>query len=126
MNVRLLRRIAKVIQLTENKGQFDMKRWHSDKTANGSVAALCELPKEKQISCTTTHCIAGWAQVLSPDRDCHKPAEDDAMRLLGLDGDQAFRLFYADQWPKGFGQWRATASQAAARIEKFIKSKGAV
>lgn len=82
------------------------------------------LPKEKQISCKTTHCIAGWAQVLDPNRDCEEPAVNDGQRLLDLNDDQACRLFYADGWPKGFGGWRATKVQAAARIEHFIKTRG--
>jgi hypothetical protein len=129
MNVRLLRRIAKVIQ--EKPKEFNMSSWHRDKVAaragiwSASVDALCELPKERRISCTTTHCIAGWAQVLSPDRNCKELAEVDAMRLLDIHPEQAMRLFHGCNWPSGYGKWRATAAQAAARIEHFIKTKGA-
>lgn len=125
MNVRLLRKIAKIIQEPKTKGQFSMKTWHKDKKDNEAYNILCDLPKEKQISCNTSHCIAGWAQVLSPNRDCKQYADTDAQRILGLDSYQAYRLFYADAWPKGFGKWRATPAQAAARIEHFIKTKGA-
>jgi hypothetical protein len=129
MNVRLLRKIIKVLSEPKFRGQFDMNYWHGDKTEiDGAVSknSLCEIPKEKQIKCTTTHCIAGWAQVLDPKRDCYRQAEIDARRLLRLNKDEANRLFYADAWPKGFGGWNATRKQAAARIELFIKSKGAV
>lgn len=132
MNVRLLRRIAKVIQ--EKPREFDINYWHRDKKApnkanplkkGNAVGALCELPKERQVACGTVHCIAGWAQILSPDRDCKQDAEYDAKRLLGLELDEADRLFFAYNWPRGFGGDRATAAQAAARIEHFIKTKGA-
>jgi len=129
MNVRLLREIAKVIQ--EKPRQFNMRFWHLDKKnklfswSDGIKAdALCELPEDRRIACTTTHCIAGWAQVLSPDRKCKVKAEKDARRLLELTPKQAYRLFYADNWPKGFGHWKSTAKQAAARIEHFIKTAG--
>lgn len=127
MNIRLLRKIAKAIQVPENKGQFSMDYWHrfKGKGEEEEVGVLCSLPEEKRISCNTTHCIAGWAQVLDPKRNCHEYAEYDAQQLLGLTNDQASRLFYADAWPKGFGGWRATRAQAAARIERFIQTKGA-
>lgn len=127
MNVRLLRRIAKVIQLPENKGQFDINSWHRDKKGGAfqqSTPALCDIPKERQISCTTTHCIAGWAQVLSPKRNCKEQAYYDAMRLLEIGYFDAKKLFHAQNWPSGFGGSRATPAQAAARIEHFIKTKG--
>lgn len=131
MNTRLLRKIAKVIQ--EKPRQFNMGRWHRDTGAyNGlglSVEALCQLPKERQVSCTTTHCIAGWAQVLDPDRSCGSPAEKDARRLLGISDVQARHLFYADKWPKQFqgtkDAYRMYPAKAAARIEHFIKTGGA-
>lgn len=122
MNTRLLRRIAKVIQ--EKRGEFDMKWFHRIAKDHRSAEALCELPKDKQVGCGTTHCIAGWAQVLSPKRDCLMDAERDASRLLGLTANEATRLFYADEWPSGFGRWNATKKQAAARIEHFIKTGG--
>jgi hypothetical protein len=123
MNVELLRKIAAVIQ--EKRGQFDMRFWHHRKDTGFRADALCSLPEEVRISCKTTHCIAGWAQVLAPNRDCTVEAEEDAKRVLGLNHDQASRLFYADHWPKGFGAWKATKRQAAARIEHFIATNGA-
>ena len=137
MNIRLLRRIAKVIQ--EKPREFDMGYWHIDTTIDwfqGEHDALCGLPKDKRISCTTTHCIAGWAQVLSPKRNCRLPADSDAQRLLGLTNEEADRLFHVDGggttlgWPRKFrgrgtNIWKPTVKQAAARIEHFIKTKGA-
>ena len=123
MNVRLLRKIAKVIQ--EKPREFSIVTWHRNKSVGFDKAILYEVPEEKRVSCRTTHCIAGWAQVLSPDHNCHEAAPDDAQRLLGITDYEASRLFYGYNWPKGFGGLRANAKQAAARIEHFIKTKGA-
>lgn len=93
MNVRLLRKIAKVIQ--EKPREFDLRNWHHVRGTNSNDRALCDLPKEKQISCKTTHCIAGWAQVLSPKRDCGESAEYDAgMKVLdeALDGPETTEI----------------------------------
>jgi hypothetical protein len=135
MNVRLLRKIAKVIQ--EKPRQFKMTYWHNndavitDMRARGdwrSLEALYVLPKEKQKSCDTTHCIAGWAQVISKDRNCKWPAEQDARRLLELSKSQASRLFFANEWPYQFrgvkDDWKMSPAKAAARIEHFIKTGG--
>ena|ERR1700728_4187244 len=136
MNVKLLRKIAKVI--IEKPRQFDMSRWHHNKKAREhdwsrgvyeSYTALCDLPQEKQISCDTTHCIAGWAQAISPDRKCKTPAEKDAKRLLQITPSMANRLFYCDNWPEQFqgkrDTWKPTRKQAVERIKHFISTEGA-
>jgi hypothetical protein len=122
MNVKLLREIAKVIQ--EKPKQFSLASWHKSKT-DGVQGVLCNLPKAKQVACGTTHCIAGWAQVLAPDRDCTVPARADGQRVLGLSNEQANRLFFGEYWPKGYGGYRTNAAKAAARIEHFIRTNGA-
>jgi hypothetical protein len=122
VNVKLLRKIAKTI--VENPRQFSIVNWHKAR-GESPRAILCDLPQGKQVSCGTTHCIAGWAQVLAPDRNCGQTARDDAQRVLALTDNQARRLFYGNEWPKGFGGWRCKPEQAAARIEHFIKTKGA-
>lgn len=138
MNVELLRKIAAVIQ--EKPREFDMNGWHQ--SAHQYGMALCDLPKDEQVSCDTTHCIAGWAQVLAPDRDCQVRASLDARRLLDLTPEQADRLFYVEiedggtGWPLKFrgrpnkgmdkleSMWSMTPKQAAARIEHFIATEG--
>lgn len=135
MNTKLLRKIAKVI--IEKPRQFNMDKWHNNEKVKGEdklrgkykyYYALCDFPKEKQISCDTTHCIGGWAQALSPDRNCEVAAEKDAKRLLEITLSQADRLFYCDNWPEQFqGKrvlWKPTRRQAADRIEHFIKTAG--
>lgn len=137
MNIKLLREIAKVI--IEKPRQFNMNYWHKNEKERvramnageyKSFGALCDLPQEKQIACDTTHCIAGWAQALSPDRKCKVKADKDAKRLLGLTPTQAKRLFFCSSWPDKFrgknnDLWNPTRKQAAARIEHFIKTRGA-
>jgi hypothetical protein len=122
MNVELLRKIAAVIQI--RRGQFSMKCWHKEKGQMYGVESFCEIPEPKREVCGTTHCFAGWAQVLSPERNCRADAEEDARRLLELSQEEAQRLFYADNWPRGFGGWNANAKKAAARIEHFIATDG--
>jgi hypothetical protein len=121
MNVELLRKIAAVIQ--EKPREFSMKTWHKRK-GSSATGYLDALPKGKEVACGTTHCIAGWAQALAPNRKPREWALDDAKRVLRLTDDQATLLFYGGNWPKGFGGERATASKAAARIEHFIETGG--
>lgn len=113
MNVRLLRRIAKVIQ--EKPELFNMLHF------------------KIQTDCGTSHCIGGWAEHFTGK---------EATEALDLTYDQAERLFYVSAgskplWPRRFlgrkkkglsnvgSWWRPTPKQAAARIEHFIKTKGA-
>lgn len=111
MNVELLRKIAAVIQ--EKPDEFDMKDFN---------ASLHD--------CGTTHCIGGWAAVLSGVTNT-----DAARKNLGLDKDQWDRLCYVDAdneyggcWPTKFwgedDPWKPTPQQAAARIEHFIATEG--
>lgn len=135
MNIKLLREIAKVI--VEKPRQLNMNYGHQNKAVRAedysrnvykTYEALCDLPQEKQITCGTTHCIAGWAQALSPNRRCKSKAENDAKRLLEITAAQARRLFICDFWPEQFhgkkDPWNPTRKQAVARIEHFIKTAG--
>lgn len=125
MNTRLLRKIASAIM--EKPRQFDMNAFHKNKVL-GSVSVLCDLPKEMQASCGTTHYIAGWAQILSSKRNCRNESFFDAQKLLDIDRQSAARLFYCDEWPDQFkgkkDVWNPTRKQAVARIEHFISTKG--
>lgn len=103
MNVKLLRKIAAVIQ--EKPKKFSMKAFSETKT------------------CGTVHCIGGWACAISGlDRFGHTPAQ----KILGLSDEEAGRLFYPDSalCLNKFGGWNATPQQGAARIEHFIATKG--
>jgi len=86
-------------------------------------------------SCGTTHCIAGWAQVLSGRKQDYDGAYADGQEVLGLTEEQAERLFYITSgaygdWPeqfKGEGEgkkWSPTPQQAVDRIEHFILTEG--
>lgn len=119
MNVELLRKIAAVIQ--EKPEEFDMRMWHAKN------------------ACATTHCIGGWAQVLSgvpededrPDQMAsllglsYEIVEEDG--AINLDTDcEASRLFFRHNWPTQFQRPRASIDpvNAAARIEHFIATEG--
>ena len=115
MNVRLLRRIAKVIQ--EKPDQLDMRWLH---TKDDEAA---------DIGCATAHCICGWGAVLLGLEDIGTGSS--AGNTFGLDWDQQCRLFFVHGWPVKFGRPYAKsktpkykAGVAAARIEHFIKTKG--
>jgi len=124
MNIRLLRKIAELI--VEKPKEFNMAYWHVNPEI--SACALSELPKGKRISCETAHCIAGWAQALSSDRQSKINASDDAQRILKITPSQAKRLFYVDGWPEKFrgkqDDWNPTPKQTAKRIEHFIQTEG--
>lgn len=117
MNVPLLREIAQAIQLKPK--EFDMGCFH---TFDGRVNK--ETLAEVGTGCGTMHCIAGWAQILGKANP-KANAERIGQEVLELSDDQAEKLFWANAWPEGFGGWKATAVQAAERIEKFIATDGA-
>lgn len=121
MNVELLRKIAAVIQ--EKPTEFRMSSWHG--------------------ICRTTHCIGGWAQVLSGEKESTDSfamaklldieAIADEVDDSEIDSEcEAGRLFFCSWWPKQFlGAYmetdgdKAMAKIAAARIEHFIATGGA-
>lgn len=92
---------------------------------------------ENAPACGTVGCIAGWASLLSnptqPFSDVANSADDPNVNNLDLDEDTAWRLFYVDSWPVQFvdaydkarGDLTKRAEITAARIEHFIKTKGA-
>lgn len=108
MNIKLLKRIKR--QILRNPKQFSMAHWH----------------------CGTTHCIAGWAQVLAGKAPDVHHAVWDARHALAISDEQADQLFYRTNWPKEIqDRWiearvnhkSATFKSkiAAERIEYFIK-----
>lgn len=131
MNTRLLRRVARYIAKEPRK--FDMRLW-------------CK--SSDYAPCGTVACIAGWTAILHKKWENKLTdelrsqlqwdlAESVAISALQLTHDQANRLFLPfddcdPSWPKRF--WTAYESAktpkqrvkvALARIEHFIKTKGA-
>lgn len=89
--------------------------------------------------CGTQHCIAGYAVAIASPR-VWREAEgrrtglisEEAQRVLQLTGDQALRLFSPiwDWLPEKLRLYRhqspeTRARRAVARIDHFIKTKGA-
>lgn len=83
-------------------------------------------------NCGTAACIAGWALCLS------QKINPIALRfkggnqriILGLEDNEIVRLQWFSEWPSKFQKHTkegtpAFARQAVARIEHFIKTKGA-
>lgn len=84
-------------------------------------------------ACNTTACIAGWTMVLTPvDEICiSNEIALAAQGRLGLDVEQATRLFYLDAWPTQFKTAhdtsetpQARAQAVADRIDHFIATEG--
>jgi hypothetical protein len=87
--------------------------------------------------CGTTHCIAGWAQVLFPPEGVDtsgrwyavRNIEEDAKNALQLTGLQPYNLFHCGGWPNKFADDyilaitpKQRAKVAAARITHFINT----
>lgn len=137
MNVELLEKVKAAI-LAEPKA-FDMGTWHRITSPHLGYShwgdTLCdsldEYSSEIVLGCNTTHCIAGWAEVIAAADGRvfdSLDTEHNAKRLLGLDYTQARRLFYADEWPFPFDRDYKYAAKrakiAAARIDHFIATNG--
>lgn len=91
--------------------------------------------------CGTVACIAGWAAVLSQQQGGETIREvasrlwnaaDTGGDALEIDYDGQNRLFYTCDWPSKFREQydaaktpTARARVTVARIEHFIKTKGA-
>lgn len=125
MNIKLLRRIQK--QILKEPRQFQMGSYYARR-----------LPGVELIpNCGTACCVAGWAVSLTMTctpaeaaRKSPKPLHPRAAVTLGLTSEEASRLFYMDGWPMNFRILAAEgtlefAANAVARIDHFIKTKGA-
>ena len=139
VNTKLLRRVAKHISeepkrlamgsFIQTKDETTAKfteHYHRDKLRNFGTE-----PTEHNFApCGTAACIAGWATILGKG-DTDMP-NSEGERLLDIDAYEAGRLFYVDSWPKQFEKPYMEAMTpakrariAVARIEHFIKTKGA-
>lgn len=126
MNVRLLRRVQKII-LSEPK-RLDMSTWGERVDPKEDPSA----PK-----CGTVGCIAGWAYMLANRVPRKFGAEmppiwrDAGAEALDISDEQARALFYVKDWPEKFidayspDGSKKSARVCARRIDHFIKTKGA-
>jgi hypothetical protein len=129
INVDLLNKVADHIE--QRHEEFDMEHWQWKRKPSVLTKILWYLRDEGMPFCGTTRCIAGWSCVLAGTKAENTPAT--AQRLLGLNLEQAQRLFYLNNWPKRFrdqydGGRRYTdagAWVAAERIRHFIATNGA-
>lgn len=136
MNIPLLKRVKRAI--LKRPGQFEMGSFFADILSfnNGTK----EIPASR---CGTAACIAGWAVHLSEEAKTLKDTcraqsnrsddiEERALDVLQLTPGEGHSLFYHRWWPEKFclPYDKATsattrAKVAAARIDWFIKTKGA-
>lgn len=130
MNTKLLRKIKK--HILEEPKRFIM---HSlIKTKERGVGTYYDDAGKKTTfaPCGTAACIAGWATLLSGNKDSKdEDVWQFGAKVLGLDIVQQYLLFYSHNWPDKFEEaFRAAKNRkkraeiAADRIEHFIKTKG--
>lgn len=125
MNTRLLRRVAKHIAAEPKRLAMHL------------IATTVDSDAHNAPPCRTVGCIAGWSCLLSGET-VDKSSWSKGRNLLGLDEDASYRLFDypanlpTDGWPKKFVKRfmnartpRGRATVTVARIEHFIKTKGA-
>ena len=128
MNTKLLRDVAR--HISEEPRRLDMERI----TKRGKEI------KGEAPPCGTAACIAGWALLLTHDKEITGyengfPVVNgrclDVVDAASLIGDEDHRLFFLSSWPKKFREPYAAAETpqqraeiAVARIEHFIKTKG--
>lgn len=120
MNVKLLRKIAKVIQ--ERPREFDMRWLHVKNNALG-------WDEPAEMDCGTAHCICGWAAVIKNNPNLQNNVI--GYEAFGILPAQANRLFFVGGWPSALRERykkakldRTRARIAAARIEHFIATEG--
>lgn len=137
MNIRRLRRIAKII--TQKSTQFDMSMWFQNKD---TYVAFEEATNghNPQTHCGTVACIGGWACALYPQEarklsaaTFNESTGEVASKLLELNDMQKENLFFPENWPD---KWRmkyasrktnqGRANVAAKYIEHFIACQGDV
>lgn len=130
MNVKLLRKVKKHI-LEEPKRLY--MRSYVRKRGEGIGLITSDTHRRRAFPrCGTAACIAGWSLILSgKEIDSTQGYRVEACELIGIPVDKSYRLFDPDGWPAKFREGAKddgkteTAKVAAARIEHFIKTKGA-
>ena len=135
MNTRLLRKVAK--HIAEEPRRFQMGTWYQSASMQDQVVEYSTKSSANTHDfpqCGTAACIGGWACILSgvTRKSVLDDAEAKAKKLLNLDSDSAFSLFSVRAWPSRFRDRYLSAKNpaarvrvAVARIEHFIKTKGA-
>lgn len=53
--------------LTEDESKLNMESWHSFETKSEGLTFFEFADNKKEVKCSTVHCMAGWAIVLTPD-----------------------------------------------------------
>lgn len=137
MNTKLLKQVRDMI--LKRPRQFDMDDW--------TASHMWDMEARREVRpshCGTAACIGGWAIVLAKNKQpawlrnkrnkkhCSIHTSDIASDVLGLDREQAVRLFNKGYWPDRYDEaygnatsFAARAKVAARRINVFIRSKGA-
>lgn len=127
MNTRLLRKVQR--EILKRPTQVEMDHWFyrgDGYTRVGKIEA-----------CGTAGCIVGWALTLGNNykriADAFRMGWllDDGRKILDLEVEPAWILFFTDYWPQPFKRRyydaktaKTRAKAVSDRIDLFIKTKG--
>jgi hypothetical protein len=123
-SIEMLGRIK--IEILKEPRQFLMSSFYADSQEFG----CWDIP-----NCGTAACIGGWGYAikhnLSPAlASCQRRVMLDHRLAIGINGEQATRLFFMEEWPQRFRETDAMpgtpefAKNAADRIDHFIATDG--
>lgn len=95
MNKERILHLADVLDSIPKNHKFDMAKWFHDFIPGGGVDAL-------EYDCGTPSCVAGWALYTFGDDLNYRWVETEALsrdagQLLGIDSEDADRLFLPDE-----------------------------
>lgn len=107
MNVHNFKRVMKAIAAAP-EWQTEMDSWHG------------------WSPCGTTHCIAGWCEIICGERVPLDDLPGLALRFLGLSDNYRSKLFVRYHWPEPFRSDYEQNPKAAtlARLQHFISTEG--
>lgn len=136
VNTKLFEQVME--QIESNPEHFEMQSFFAADTYKlcSREAVMKDLISESR--CGTTACIAGWAitlhhknNLLSDGFAICGPTEDAATGILGINYDEAQRLFYVENWPDPYRREYIDAEQpeervriSVDRINYFLATKG--
>jgi len=126
INVKLLRKIKR--HILAKPRCLRMSWWIVTKEDDSEYYTDDYGIRRKFESCGTAACIAGWAYILSKEKDGYSDVSGTAEKLLNISEWQAMELFHVNRWPSEFGiAYKSAATPAkrariaAKRIDQFIE-----
>lgn len=131
----LFYKIADAIEQTHRWSQDDFVRFEDADEDGRIVHTLTTVEVDgEEITCGTSHCVAGWAVVIAKPELLERNVYDinfrvEATKLLGLNDGEAWMLFCDEGWIDGRGEldrdaWQEhpdddTVAAAAQRLREI-------